>query len=157
MPYGLFEFEDMIQPMGAPSAMPSAPSVLMSDDSWTVSPPMANAQVFTRAIPENPPTVPITQATFETNPIVTTAMIGSEAPPTVTKMAVGENTPIATTMMVGEEGQPPSTQPTKCPAGYTQQTGGGSQGGGSGGGVIMEGGAFNFGFGSVPSIGLPTR
>ena len=111
MPYGLFDFEDTIEPMGL---SPQAPDFVPAQKIPATTPP--NTGLVTRAFPENPPQQMMTQAIPENPPsgnpytlalgesgVVTDACIPSEGcnpnPVTaripenapVTKMAYGEN------------------------------------------------------------------
>lgn len=94
MPYGLFDYENVIEPMGlSPQALPlpTFPKVPQQIPS--------NTSIVTRAIPENPPAQ-------SGNPY-TDGMVGREAPPITLRMPENPATPTPT---------PPSGG---CPAGYS--------------------------------------
>jgi hypothetical protein len=119
MPYGLFDFEDTIEPMGLSPQFNLSPNTQQGRANLGLpilnkipAPTPQNTGIVTKAIPENPPqqvttmAIPenapsqflpsfVTRAVGEEQifnpPMVTDAMIGNEAPPIATAMAYGEN------------------------------------------------------------------
>jgi hypothetical protein len=143
MPYGLFDYADMVQPMGL---SPQAPDFVPAQKIPATTPP--NTGLVTRAFPETPPSptnplvpsvglgndmlenpftlrIPENPPTQVHNapPIGTGALIGSEAPPNMTLACIPSEgcnpNPAPVTMAIPENGgipMPPSGG--QCPAGY---------------------------------------
>ena len=143
MPYGLFDYADMVQPMGL---SPQAPDFVPAQKIPATTPP--NTGLVTRAFPETPPSptnplvpsvglgndmlenpftlrIPENPPTQVHNapPIGTGAIIGSEAPPNMTLACIPSEgcnpNPAPVTMAIPENGgipMPPSGG--QCPAGY---------------------------------------
>ena len=118
MPFGLFDYENVIEPMGL------SPRYDSTNDPIDQKVPQeipSNTSIVTRAIPENPPQNvtmaipenapswnPTTLAYGETGNPFTDALVGSEAPPI---------TPI--TLAMPESGVIPTPPSGGCPAGYS--------------------------------------
>lgn len=148
MPYGLFDYEDAMEPMGLSPVAPDPfnpygysttnPAPSGSFDPYGFSkipaPTPQNSGLFTRAFPENPPqqittmAIPesspidprVTRAMGEGAPLVTDAMIGSEAPQNMTLACIPSEgcNPNPVTARIPENPVTPTPPSGQCPAGY---------------------------------------
>jgi hypothetical protein len=129
MPYGLFDFEDTIEPMGLSPVAPQYSRGFGFGDDMRIDP---NPPIVTKAFPENPPQQLVTMAIPETppsptNPLVPSFGLGNdmlENPYTdacIPSEGCNPNPPPMTppvTLAIPEGGFPPTPPSGQCPTGY---------------------------------------